>query len=112
MSVFSIGMVSSALLEIPTGIFSDKIGRKKTILLGSISSVVFIFIYAMATSYQMLLMGAVIAGFSRSLFSGNNEALLHDSLKENGIEKNFLTTMARLAQWNNPLLELQQSLVE
>lgn len=89
MSVFSIGMVSSALLEIPTGIFSDKIGRKKTILLGSISSVVFIFIYAMATSYQMLLMGAVIAGFSRSLFSGNNEALLHDSLKENGIEKEF-----------------------
>lgn len=29
MSVFSIVMISSALLEIPTGILSDKIGRKK-----------------------------------------------------------------------------------
>ena len=29
MSIFSIEMVSSALLEIPTGVISDRIGRKK-----------------------------------------------------------------------------------
>ncbi len=89
MSVFSIGMVAASLFEIPTGIFSDKIGRKKTILFGSISSVIFLFIYATATTYLALIIGAVIAGFARSLFSGNNQALLHDSLKEQGVEKDF-----------------------
>ncbi len=39
MSIFSVGMISAALFEVPTGIFSDKIGRKKTITLGAISTI-------------------------------------------------------------------------
>lgn len=39
MSLYSVTMVSSAIFEIPTGIFSDYIGRKKTIILGSICSI-------------------------------------------------------------------------
>ena len=33
MAIFSIARISSALFEIPTGVFSDRIGRKKTIIL-------------------------------------------------------------------------------
>lgn len=40
MSIFSITTISTAILEIPTGILSDKIGRKKTIVIGSICSIV------------------------------------------------------------------------
>lgn len=89
MSIFSIEMVSSALFEIPTGIFSDRIGRRKTIILGSIAGFICILIYASSNTYQLLFAGSIVAGFARSLFSGNNEALLHDSLKEIGIEKDF-----------------------
>ena len=31
MSVFSLTMLSSAFFEVPTGVYSDMIGRKKTI---------------------------------------------------------------------------------
>lgn len=84
MSVFSIAMISSAILEVPTGIFSDYIGRKKTVILGSIASVVCIVLYAIGGSYLMLVLGAVVEGLSRSFYSGNNEALLHDSLSDVG----------------------------
>lgn len=89
MSVFSVTMLSSALLEIPTGIFSDRIGRKNTIVLGSISTVLSVILYAIGVQYFILLIGAVFEGLSRSLYSGNNDALLHDSLTENAHEEHY-----------------------
>ena len=38
MSIFSIYMITAALFEVPTGIVSDKVGRRRTIILGSIAS--------------------------------------------------------------------------
>lgn len=89
MSVFSIVMVASALLEIPTGILSDKIGRKKTILLGTIFSFFYIVFYAISNCYVMLIIGAIFEGLERALFSGNNEALLFDTLKAENKESEY-----------------------
>ncbi len=84
MSIFSAVMVSSALFEIPTGIFSDYIGRKKTVILGALSSVVASLFYALGFGYWWLFGGALFEGLSRSWYSGNNDALLHDTLTELG----------------------------
>ena len=84
MSIFSIVMLSSALFEVPTGIFSDYIGRKKTVILGSIASIMCIALYAIGGSYWMLFFGALLEGVSRSFYSGNNEALLYESLSDVG----------------------------
>lgn len=81
-SVFSVEMLSAALLEVPTGIFSDKIGRKRTVILGAICGVTYITLYTVASNYVFLFIGAVIAGLARSFYSGNNNALLHDTLLE------------------------------
>jgi len=83
-SIFSIVAISSALFEVPTGIFSDYIGRKNTVILGSIASVICVVLYAIGGSYWMLFFGALIEGLSRSFYSGNNEALLHDTLSDIG----------------------------
>lgn len=82
MSVFSIVMFSGAVLEVPTGILSDYIGRKKTIILGAASAVLFVTFYAIGGSFWMLAVGAFFEGLSRSFYSGNNNALLHDTLAE------------------------------
>lgn len=83
-SIFSIVAISSAVLEVPTGIFSDRIGRKKTVILGSIASVFCVVLYAIGGSYWMLVLGALMEGLSRSFYSGNNEALLYESLSDVG----------------------------
>jgi len=82
MSIFSIAMISSAVFEIPTGVFSDMIGRRKTVMLGALASVVCVIFYAIGQSYWILAVGAVFEGLSRSFYSGNNDALLYDSLAE------------------------------
>jgi MFS family permease len=84
MSIFSAVMVSSAIFEVPTGAFSDYIGRKKTIILGALSSVIASLFYALGFSYWWLFVGALFEGLSRSWYSGNNDAFLHDTLTELG----------------------------
>lgn len=88
MSLFSVTMVSSAIFEIPTGVYSDYLGRKKTLLLGALSAVSAAILYAVGGNYWYLLGGAIFEGLSRSWYSGNNDALLHDSLNSLG-KKDF-----------------------
>lgn len=89
MSIFSVAMVTSALFEVPTGVFSDLIGRKKTVILGALSAAASIIFYALGFSYWWLFAGAVLEGLSRSFYSGNNDALLYDTLRETNSEKEY-----------------------
>lgn len=84
MSIFSITMLSAALFEVPTGVFSDYLGRKRTILIGSVFLTFAILCYALGLSYWILLVGAVAEGISRAFYSGNNNTLLYDTLKGSG----------------------------
>lgn len=97
MSIYSIASISDALFEVPTGILSDMVGRKNTIVLGSIASVVYALCYAFGGSYWMMAMGAVFQGLSVAFYSGNNDALLHDTLKESGNEKKFHSYLGKLS---------------
>ncbi|NLO38411.1 MAG: MFS transporter [Ruminiclostridium sp.] len=81
MGVLSLSMLSASLLELPTGVLSDIIGRKKTIVIGACASFISIILYAAGFNTFWLFAGAVLEGFSVALFSGNNDAFLYDHLK-------------------------------
>lgn len=89
MGVFSAAMLSAAIFEVSTGVFSDYLGRKNTILLGSIFLAFAVFCYALGFSYWVLILGAIAEGISRSFYSGNNNAMLYDTLSENGKAHTF-----------------------
>lgn len=95
LSIFSVVFISAALFEIPTGIFSDKIGRKKTVLLGTVCCTLGLLLYAVGGSYWMLVLGAILEGLSRSFYSGNNDALLHETLQESGQEHEYHTFLGK-----------------
>jgi MFS family permease len=95
-SIFSIAMISSAVFEIPTGIFSDMIGRKKTLVLGAFCSVIFIALYAIRLNYWFLEAGAILDGLARALYSGNNDALLHNTLTAEGLADDYHIYYSRL----------------
>lgn len=97
MSIFSITMISSALFEVPTGIFSDMIGRRKTVILGSVSAVIYACLYALAPSFWPLALGALFEGLSRSFYSGNNDALLHDTLFEEGNQHKYDELLGKIS---------------
>ncbi len=89
MSVFSIVTISSALLEVPTGIFSDKTGRHKTIIIGVLAAVISSIFYAIGGSFLTLAIGSIFLGLCSAFYSGNNDALLYDSLAEKNEQHRF-----------------------
>lgn len=84
MSVFALQEISCALLEIPTGFLSDKIGRKWVCVAGAVSRVASMVLYAISGNYLILALGSIFYGLSEALSSGNNNALIYDSLAEKG----------------------------
>lgn len=103
LSIFSTVTLSAAVFELPTGIFSDYVGRKITLTLGTVCFTLGFILYALGTSYLFLLLGAILEGLARSFYSGNNDALLYDSLVENG-QKTKLSSIighvGAMGQWS------------
>ncbi len=95
MSIFAVASLSSAICELPTGIFSDLIGRKRTLVLGAVAHAAAVMLYALGGSTLMLLLGGISEGLAWALFSGNNSALLHDTLAETGQEAEYQEFMGR-----------------
>ncbi|MDR3424891.1 MAG: MFS transporter [Alphaproteobacteria bacterium] len=89
MMILAIENVSSAILDIPTGIMSDKIGRTKTIALGSLCMTLGVACYAAAHAAALLALGAVLCGCSSCLFNGNNTAMLYETLQFDQSEGHF-----------------------
>lgn len=88
-SIFGISMLASAILEVPTGIWSDRVGRKQTIIIGSWARVLSFVLYAIGLSYWWLVAGAVLGGLSKALYSGNNDAFLHDTLADDELGSEY-----------------------
>ena len=95
--LFSIFSIAISIFEIPTGIYSDMIGRKRTLILGSLAGVVSISCYAFGGSFLILAIGAIFAGLQESFFSGNNDALLYDTLGETNDQGNFAEHMGKIS---------------
>ena len=95
MSTFSITMISAAIFEFPTGLIADKIGRKNTVIVGCICSLIYAIVLAITNSYFGLVIVAIFEGLERAFFSGNNEAFIYDTLKESGRESEFKTYIGK-----------------
>jgi MFS family permease len=67
-------------LEIPTGYFADKVGRKTSILIGSMLGFSGYLVYSFSFGFWQFVIAEVILGVSQSLVSGADSALLYDTL--------------------------------
>ena len=68
------------ILEIPTGYFADKVGRKTSILIGSILGFSGYLVYSLSFGFWQFVIAEIILGVSQSLVSGADSALLYDTL--------------------------------
>ncbi|WP_214325995.1 MFS transporter [Nonomuraea sediminis] len=88
-SLLAVKMLSSAAFEVPTGVLSDRLGRRGTMIAGAVVMVAAHLGYAGASGYGLLLAAVVLEGLATSLWSGNNESLLYDTLLEAGRGEEF-----------------------
>ncbi|MDP2924705.1 MAG: MFS transporter [Candidatus Omnitrophota bacterium] len=78
--LFGISRLSSFIFEIPTGIFADYRGRKKSVLLCYFLTIFSALIYFLSSNFYFLLIGSIISGLALAFMSGAFEALAVDSL--------------------------------
>jgi MFS family permease len=83
-SWFSIWMF---VLEVPTGAVADYLGRKVSIGLGAAVMAIGAILYASIPAYPIFLAGEFLFAVAMSLVSGADQALLYDTLKSAGREK-------------------------
>lgn len=96
--VFSVAAIAAALFEVPSGVVSDRIGRRKTVVFGSVASVLALTLYALGGTFgfALLVAGAIFNGLTRALLSGNNDALLYDTLRQTGKVDQFSEKLGKV----------------
>ncbi len=87
--------ISSLLLEIPTGVIADVFGRKTSRILGIFTYLIYVVLIISTTNFVIVTIAFIICGLSYTLESGAAEALVYDSLKEEGQEDSFMKVNGR-----------------
>lgn len=81
MAVFAL---VTLLLEIPSGVIADLLGKKNTLIIATILYLIELVIVSFANGFWPFLIAKIISGIGVSLASGTGAALLYDSLKKVG----------------------------
>lgn len=98
--VTSIGLLASLLLELPSGALADLWGRKNTVIFGRVIGVIGFLILTFATNFWMFLLGNILYLANWAFESGALDALLFDSMKENGVgEEEYQKVQADTFFW-------------
>lgn len=82
--------------EVPTGALADRYGRRVSLVLASAMLAVSMYVYGTAEDYALILVSNLAWGLAFTFRSGADTALLYDSLKALGRDREFQRTNGRL----------------
>lgn len=105
LTLFQISLIESVvigtifLMEVPTGILADKIGRKWSIFLATLFMMIAEFIFIFARDFGWYLLIGAITGTAFAFASGAVEAMVYDSLPEKGRDDAMKRAMGRVNSW-------------
>ena len=84
------------LMEVPTGVLADRLGRKWSIICSTFLLMFAEFIFIFARDYEWYVLVAVLAGAGYAFASGAIEALVYDSLPPDNREEAMKRAMGRV----------------
>lgn len=94
----SVFHVVSLLCEVPSGMAADLLGRKKTLVSGGVCMVLQSLLMAFASDLFTICFAMGLNALAMTMFSGTSTALLYDSLKQEGCEKEYIQVSANGSQ--------------
>ena len=87
---------AALLTEVPSGAIADLLGRKKVLVVSRLLAFASSIPMIMSDNFFVLAFGFALTGFSGSLISGTEDALIYDTYLALGEERRFLGAMSRL----------------
>jgi MFS family permease len=97
--VESVMIISLTVAEVPTGAIADLIGKTKTLTTAYLLMAVCNILLALTTQYWMLVVSVLFGGVGLALSSGSYEALIYDSLKQDGKTSLFDKVIANVGMF-------------
>ena len=88
----------SLLMEVPTGVLSDQVSRKWSLVAASLVGLPVIPTIILSDSFWVVLVAMSVGGISSAFVSGTDVAMLYDTLKALGREDEFARQTGRM-QW-------------
>ncbi len=85
----SIFAILTVILEVPTGYFADVHGRKKALVVASVTGVIAIISYSLGHNFFQFLIAEIFFALSISFTSGTASAFIYDTLQGLGREKQY-----------------------
>lgn len=79
-------------LEVPSGYFADRFGRRNSLLIGGVCTFLSFVIYALAFDFWTMLAAETILGVGFAFTSGADSALLYESLEDMGKTESYRRT--------------------
>lgn len=95
-TLVAIRALSANLFEIPSGAFADLVGRRWAIILSFLIGAGALFVFPFADAFWVFAVLEIVRGLSNALYSGSAEALVYDSMKEEGQEREYGRVAGRL----------------
>jgi MFS family permease len=96
--VYSVAIV---ILEIPSGYLADVLGRKMTLIIGTILGFGGFVIYSVSFGFWGFLLAELTMGIGQSLISGADSAMLYDTLKAKNQKDRYLKLEGRMVSVGN-----------
>lgn len=93
--------IVSLFCEIPSGMAADLMGRRRSLAAAGVCGIVSALLMACSTNFFGVCLSMVFSALSCNLISGSDEALLYDSLLQEGKQDNYLSVSARYTQMQN-----------
>lgn len=93
--VEGVAVLVGILMEVPSGVLADLLGKRRTIIAGSLFLIASCLILINATQFIHFLIGNIVMFIGFSFQSGATEAFAYDSLKEKGKEANYDTIVGK-----------------
>lgn len=97
-AIFGATMIA---IEIPSGYFSDVLGRRRTMIIGVSLTVTGWAFYAVAGSFSGFLVAELLLGMGLAFVSGTDSAMLYDTLTELDLGQTAIYQEGRLLAMGN-----------
>jgi MFS family permease len=82
-TLYAIRQISTNILEIPTGVVADSMGRRRTMIASFISYIISFMIFNFSSEYSFFMVAMIFFSFGEAFRTGTHKAMIFEYLKIN-----------------------------
>jgi len=99
-TLYAVREISTNILEIPTGIVADSLGRRRTMVYSFISYILSFIIFYFSKSYFLFIIAMIFFSFGEAFRTGTHKAMIFEYLKIKGWKKQKVYYYGNTRSWS------------